>query len=65
MLESKDCLSADFTRVPVIDVHKDNMAKHLPGLLKAIDDASFVAIDCVRILTWNLIIFFIRMYLVN
>ena len=49
MLESKDCLSADFTRVPVIDVHKDNLAKHLPGLLKAIDDASFVAIDCVRL----------------
>jgi target of EGR1 protein 1 len=42
----KDLLSADFTKVPVIDVHKDNLSVHLPGLLKAIEEASFVAIDC-------------------
>ena len=49
MAASEDKPSADFTRVPVIDVHKDNLTVHLPGLLKAIEESSFVAIDCVRL----------------
>ena len=52
MASSEDKLSADFTRVPVIDVHKDNLNVHLPGLLKAIEESSFVAIDCVRLWLW-------------
>jgi len=46
MTSCEDKLSADFTRVPVIDVHKDNLSVHLPGLLRAIEESSFVAIDC-------------------
>ena len=49
MTSCEDKLSADFTRVPVIDVHKDNLSVHLPGLLRAIEESSFVAIDCVRL----------------
>ena len=52
MTSYEDKLSADFTRVPVIDVHKDNLNVHLPGLLKAIEESSFVAIDCVRLWLW-------------
>ncbi len=49
MTSCEEKLSADFTRVPVIDVHKDNLSVHLPGLLRAIEESSFVAIDCVRL----------------
>ena len=48
-MSNENVLSAEFTRVPVIDVHKANLATHLPGLFKAIEESTFVAIDCVSL----------------
>jgi len=39
-------LSAEFTRVPVIDVHRGNLDLHLPSIIKDIQQSSFVAVDC-------------------
>ena len=39
--------SAEFVRVPVVDVHKGNLAAHLEEMKKAISSASFIALDCV------------------
>jgi len=38
--------TADFERVPVIDVHRDNFEKHKNGIYEAMDAASFIALDC-------------------
>jgi len=39
-------MCAEFTRVPVIDVHRGNLDLHLPALIKDIHQSSFVAVDC-------------------
>ena len=39
--------AADFDRVPVIDIHKENFAKYKDEMYSAMEDCSFVAIDCV------------------
>lgn len=39
-----------YVRVPVVDVHKDNIQQVWPGLLEAIRGASFIALDTVRML---------------
>jgi len=38
--------TADFERVPVIDVHRENFEKHKNSIYEAIDAASFIALDC-------------------
>eukprot|EP00092_Neocalanus_flemingeri_P021667 GFUD01023504.1.p1 GENE.GFUD01023504.1~~GFUD01023504.1.p1 ORF type:complete len:459 (-),score=150.33 GFUD01023504.1:116-1492(-) len=37
---------ADFNRVPVVNVHKENLAQHQPGLVQDIQACDFLAIDC-------------------
>ena len=39
--------TADFDRVPVMDLHKDNIHLYVQQIKNAITDASFVALDCV------------------
>ena len=39
--------SAEFARVPVVDVNKGNLAAHLKEMKNAISSASFIALDCV------------------
>ena len=46
--------TAEFTRVPVVDVHKGNLATHLNQIKHDIAQSSFVAIDCVRKLYVNI-----------
>jgi hypothetical protein len=41
---------ADFPAVPVIDVTKENFQEVWPYLLKAIRDATFVALDNVSLI---------------
>jgi len=38
--------TADFDRVPVMDLHKDNIHLYVQQIKNAITDASFVALDC-------------------
>jgi hypothetical protein len=42
--------SAHFVKVPVVDVHKDNFLQHSEAIKTAMNNASFVAIDCVSYL---------------
>jgi len=37
---------ADFIRVPVVNVHKDNLVEHQPVLLRDIQDCDFIGLDC-------------------
>jgi len=37
---------ADFSSVPVVEVDKFNMDKHMEGMTRAVEQASFVAVDC-------------------
>jgi len=37
---------ADFTRVPVVNVHKENLAQHQPSVVQDIQACHFLAVDC-------------------
>jgi len=37
---------ADYTRVPVVNVHKENLARHQPRLVHDIQTCDFLAVDC-------------------
>jgi hypothetical protein len=41
---------ADFVKVPVIDVHRENFERYRELVTEAINNASFVALDCVSLL---------------
>ena len=41
---------ADFVKVPVIDVHRENFERYRELMTEAINNASFVALDCVSFL---------------
>jgi hypothetical protein len=38
---------ADFVKVPVIDVHRENFERYRELITESINNASFVALDCV------------------
>lgn len=46
MLKKEMDFKADFERVPVVDLNRNNLQFHLPQLLKGIKEASFIALDC-------------------
>ena len=54
MIDKDKCLfdegTAEFDRVPVVDLHSDNLHDYAAQIKDAISSASFVAIDCVRYL---------------
>jgi hypothetical protein len=39
--------SANFVKVPVIDIHKDNFHQYNGLMTEAMESASFIAVDCV------------------
>ncbi len=41
-------MTSTFSRVPVLDVTKDNIVECMPSIQEAIREASFIAVDCVR-----------------
>lgn len=47
--ESKMNPKADFEKVPIIDLHRDNFNDFLPSIIFALQDASFIALDCVSL----------------
>ena len=40
---------ARFSRVPVMTVNKDNFDELWPGMVKAVENSSFIAMDCVSL----------------